>query len=166
MKLTNRTNWNNGDIRKICLAVIEYVGSNSKRHVVYIRKGRSRIHGRASLFGNWIEMRLPNKEPLDVKRFTQIFQHELYHNLGQNHKEMAEWWNYDISYIGDLTISKKTQPKKMDKKLNKYLNAKKRVEELERTIKRKQTALAKWKKREKRYGIICNSSQESPKENI
>ena len=175
MKIINKTKWKNKDLRKLCRAVIKNTGSH-KNHIIYILTTKKRwrdYSGRASINGSWIQMFVPKtidknfvkgndgqyRQKLtntifDVKRFAQILEHEIHHNLGlSNHKDMLSSGDLNVDYVKDFRVNiQEEEPKpKRDLKKERYEKALKKVKEYESKLKRYNNLLKKWKKKVRYY---------------
>lgn len=177
MKLINKTNWDTKDLKKIINLVFNKVAPERKKHTSITISTSKNYHGRASIGGYWIEMRVPPttitnltsvamedgttkiiREQLprefNVKGFGQILEHEIRHNLGlRNHRDMVDWWKLDVSHLDGLDMNPKKSKPKQQRNLvaERYQKAEKKVKELTTKAKRTQTILKKWKKKVKYY---------------
>jgi hypothetical protein len=85
MKLTNKTQYNNRELKQLMTEIFASEGvvhTGYEVTVVYCRTGLS---GRAGIGKKWIRMRLP-KESCSLRLFTDVFIHEIMHTLGMRHE--------------------------------------------------------------------------------
>ncbi len=129
------------------------------------------IHGRAWYNSYNIIMRLPEwrygcsddrkiiQEPIqelnkkEVTALAQIFIHEVGHNQNLRHREMADWWNFNVDYTNDFKIrmhQKKEKPKH-NLQMKRYENVMVHINDKTKKIKRLNNQLKKWKLKQKYY---------------
>ncbi len=183
MRLVNNTNWDSSDLKKLCLAVIKKVGARGVTKYVTVETATGRFttqqkdaknlySGRASISGGWIVMRVPQPmrnicvgfanhgyayekrpEKFCVERFAQVLEHEIGHNLGLRHDNMASSWKLSVGYVKDFVVN----PKKIIMKVKQNLVEKRRnhaesmLKMAATRLKRARTLHDKWKKKVKYY---------------
>ena len=172
MKLTNETKWDTRNLRTLCLKVLKKMGGSRYTRIKIITSKGGKYGGLASLGATWIKMRVPAIQhttlaqgndgklqtqtvpsEFNVIKFTQILEHEIGHNQGLRHKEMSDWWNFNVDYVKDLKVSPiKEKPKQevnlIEIRQQKAIN---KVKELQTKLKRTQTLLKKWQRKVKYY---------------
>ena len=137
---------NTAVLKKLCHSVLKRFGA-SKYHTIYIGHDRTkRVHGRAQVAGNWIQMWTPS-DRFDVGAFARVLTHEVGHNYGKLHEDMVACHKIDVSYCGSLIVNKKA-PKVapvIDRKAVRLEHSKAKVREFETKLRRCQTLLKKWR---------------------
>ena len=76
MKITNTTQFRTSDLRRLFEMGLAVLGASmlGRRWLIYVNPCEDRWYrGRAGIGDNWIEMRIPKTERLDVKQFAQVF---------------------------------------------------------------------------------------------
>jgi len=178
MKLINKTNWNTRDLRKFVNLVTKHEGFKP-RTIEFITRN-SNVRGRAVVNGSWIRLNTFSNgresiladngvavnrdcdtiEGMRLLHLAGTLSHEIAHNRGLRHNTMncnrfhnESVLQSDYGFLNNIVIRKQVQEEKpkMDKVLQRKLNAIKRVEELTKTIKRKTNALKKWQRKVKYY---------------
>lgn len=179
MRLVNKTNWDSSDLKKLCLAVIKKMGAEGVTRSVSIetmtgrfttqqKDSKNLYHGRASIHGGWIVMKVPQPvrnicvgfanhgyayekrpETFCVERFVQVLEHEIGHNLGLRHGDMASLWKLPVGYVKDFVVN----PKKIVVKVKQNLIEKRKnhaeamLKIATTRLKRARTLHDKWKKK-------------------
>src|SRR3990167_4643549 len=120
LRLTNETDWNTGDLRRLILAVSARIMDDDRKLRLFVtvryRRRRNARQGEASIGGNSMTLFLPDRiregrgpdgktrwggriEAMDASELACVIGHELGHNLGLSHADMrgqARW--YDAKY--------------------------------------------------------------------
>jgi predicted Zn-dependent protease with MMP-like domain len=182
MKIKNETQWDTKDLKKLFTEVCKQMGETTKRTIeVKISKkrfGLSHYHGLGSCSRNWVELRIPDThcivgsdgrdqilelEHPDSIKIAQILIHEIGHNQGLVHKEMANCWDIDCDWANQFIINKKFEKPKIEINLKqqRYKLVIKRLTEKEtkmkRLIKQIKKLQAKKKYYEKKNGDVGNA---------
>ena len=164
MKIKNDTNYSTREIRKIFMACEKHEGTNYQyRNVRVIPCRGRRVHGYAWYNSNSVVIKLP-KRPItsqdkdsyaaSIHRLAQVYIHEIGHNQNLRHSEMANWWDIDVSFVGDDGFiplkAIKSKPKKsaVEKRED---NAIKKLEEWTKKLNRAKTFVKKYKTKVKYY---------------
>lgn len=131
LRLENNTKWSTRDLRKFFLRGMKDRGMDHLHVTVDYARSNDGVHGSAYLNSVFLRMKLPgpkwvrvatkhNKPLIDMKKFAQVFMHEMDHCLGLRHKDMADWWKFEptwqegleIKWTGDTVVEKKTSEQK------------------------------------------------------
>jgi len=148
MKIENVTKYKTSDLRRIFLAVQKHTGITKTQHVRVEPTRRHGVHGRAQVAGNWILMCLPGKN-VHAVTVARVFWHEMQHNAGLRHDDMASCWNFDCSFADGMPIG--TRAKRQRVKPPKIEWARKKLAQHKAALKRETTLVRKWERRLKRY---------------
>jgi hypothetical protein len=125
IKISNETDWNTNDLRKICLAAAKAVGVKTKK-LVTIKSNRRRpeVSGRATYPSAGLSEGYPSwlwlpKDPIRPEEFAKevarVAAHEFMHNLGVKHKDMTKAQLYcyqQATWADGLVLRKKGQREK------------------------------------------------------
>jgi hypothetical protein len=122
MKLVNLTKWNTKDLRLFFAAGLKAKGARPDK-VIRVVYGKFDAHGGHASLGvggymgeaRRITMTLPGpkqvekcqqegKAPLDFLKLAQVFEHEVDHNFGLNHRDMQDWWTLKPTWQVGLEI--------------------------------------------------------------
>lgn len=113
MKVDNFTAYRTADLRRFFAAGLRAMNAKSDktieveyrtnaRHICWAAMGRVvrttvvdddgvTVRPFKTYEGRWIRMLLPKPgEPVDVRRFARVFEHEVHHTKGAQHKEMTQ----------------------------------------------------------------------------
>ena len=114
MQIKNTTEYDTRYLRSLFILCDKHEGC----HITNPRmRGRSvtvkpskcgRVHGYAWYNTTSIVMSLPKNA--NVRVVAQIYIHELGHNLGLHHNEMASHGAFDMSWLPDEAVPLKTEP--------------------------------------------------------
>jgi hypothetical protein len=179
MKIKNKTEWSTRDLQKLMNECVRREGMDNHRTVIIEYSKRFRTtHGVASVYGRWIKMYvlrpiLEYNEGSEIKKkfwefdsvlFAEIFTHELGHNRGLHHDEMISLSSMDMSWAKEFKVNLKNGlkfengqivsavPKEpRDLKKERYQNVLMHIKEKETELKRTQTLLKKWKRKQRYY---------------
>lgn len=177
MKLQNQTAWSTADLRRFFLAGLNALGARTDKTIRVVYGRGWALHGRATIGwleeARWIKMTLPGprvteaclklgKPPIDYKRLAQVFEHEVGHNLGLQHRDMQKWWTLQPTWHDGLTIAwegVKATPLTDDERSRRRETAKERREaharamlkKAETRLTRAKTIAARWRDRVTRY---------------
>ncbi len=164
MRVFNKTEYRTDDLKKFFRAGIRALSASPKLWIhVYPTRGNPRTHGRAGFNSNWVEMWIPRSEdlrglPFDLATIARIFEHELYHHMGVEHKDMTEEVNYAMGelpkWAQGLPIRPKptkSAPSVEDKVMGKLIHARDLLKTWETKSRRVATGLKKWKRRVRYY---------------
>ncbi len=88
LRIINKSIYSNKDLRKFFIAGLNKVGAGHDR-VILVHNSRSICHGLADCPGKGIELWLPRPDRLDIRELAYVFEHEVLHNLGVEHKDMS-----------------------------------------------------------------------------
>ena len=163
IKVDNKTWFRSDDIRNLVRRAIAAEGQSGRDYTVEVRYARGGdIGGYGWYHQRKIKMCIPKHEsqwhpirgskptpygftPSRIKTFAQVVIHELGHNQGLRHAEMASWTGIEVSWSEGMTIRRAEEKKKVDKVAQREATARAKVEEYEKKIKRHQHLLKKWK---------------------
>lgn len=155
MQITNKTKWNNEDLRKILIAGIKANGMTIEDYIVNVRTFRGR--GRNG-FG-WYYMKrfaicLPKAElyPIGMdeerlRELARVINHEIAHNRGLKHSEM------DLSSFSGMEATQwivglQLHPSQAKPKVNhaerREKHSRKMLEQAERKLKTARRAHSRW----------------------
>lgn len=117
MKVTNHTNYDTQYLRSLFIKCEKHEGTNYKyRQVEVLNKRGGGVSGRAWLNSRYINMYLPNGRGPGFSpkshSVAQVYIHEVGHNLGLRHKDMASVDLIDMSWLADELIPAKLKPSK------------------------------------------------------
>jgi hypothetical protein len=159
MQVENKTKYDTRYLKRLFIACDKHEGAHitSKRmrgRKVWVKPGRSRIHGAAWLHSTSIVMSLPAKEP-SARKIAQIYIHELGHNLGLNHKHMMNWWEIDVSWWPDECVPLKAKKITAVEKPNivevRAAKAQKKLDEWTKKLNRAKTFVKKYRTKVRYY---------------
>lgn len=177
MKLINKSGWDTKDLRKLCREAIKRSGAeNHTKIIVKTRKGMGshNIRGLAYVGHPYIEMKVPpvmerryafsntgNRQVVEEKPaefdsvdFAKVLTHEIDHNLGLRHKDMVSCSALDCEWAKDYIVKpkeKRPTPPKQDIRKARYEAVLAKVKSWEAKKKRAETALKKYKQKQKYY---------------
>jgi len=130
LKIVNKTEYRQSDLRKFFLAGIKHLGSDpSSKIIEVVYSKREGASGLATLphemsfrpEGRWIRMRLPRpplaNPTIQIKWIAQVFEHELAHNLGVAHSDMdreVRNCTQEVPWADGFQIRMKVKPKKKE----------------------------------------------------
>lgn len=128
--MTNKTWWRDDDLMKLVTAGLKHEGvydSDGSLYFVNFYYGR-RSHGRNGFVGGYgrhggrsldlcppkhFDGKAVDEMPAaTVKEVARVLVHEIGHNLGLGHGEMADWWEIEVPWVEGLRIRRKAQAKK------------------------------------------------------
>jgi hypothetical protein len=115
MKITNKTQYDTRYLRRLFLACENHEGTNPKRrHVCVQPKSGGGVGGYAWYNSHSVVMKLSGVKA-DARDVAQVYIHEVGHNLGLRHKDMAACKDIQIDFWPDeavpLKAAKPTKPK-------------------------------------------------------
>lgn len=164
MKLLNTTGYRSDDLRKFFRAGLKALHGRPNVWIYATQNRGPKIHGKAQLGGSWIEMFLPPPDKMRpnypfLLQLALIYEHEIYHHLGVNHKDMTELVLYSMGPMpewarGGLSIrvrDKKPAPSIEDKVRAKLDHARDFLKTWETKSRRIATGVKKWKRRVRYY---------------
>jgi hypothetical protein len=162
LKVVNRTTYDARDIRRFLSAGMRAKGVEWREVEIYYGKG-SALHGWGVLgtegdcnrHGITIRLTLPppafvaecradGRDPVDYRKLAQIFEHEIDHTLGLNHKNMIDWWTLEPTWHEGLTI-KFAEPEVIDCATAARQRAAAREEHVRAMLKKAETRLRRAK---------------------
>lgn len=91
MKIVNETKYRGADLRKWFLAAHAEMGAPTQKTIYVVYSHRGMAWGCATYSGGWMKITLPG-DPAEIGgkgRLAQLLEHEIGHNLGLKHGEMA-----------------------------------------------------------------------------
>lgn len=105
MSLTNNTRYDGRVLRRLIQWCIQYEGAEGRAAkrvtVVYATRGPS---GAATVNGSWVKLRL-GRGSCDGRDAARVLIHEIGHNLGLKHREMAYAWTLPlVNFPEDLAV--------------------------------------------------------------
>jgi hypothetical protein len=174
MKIVNETKWATGDLKALTLAVLKHSGQSAPRMLI-VRTSKGYVHGRAPLNSRHnVKMFIPRtmkttkvmgsdgrsfqtaevQREFPVESYAQVLIHEVGHNDGLNHKEMASIGKIPIP---EAILAMKVEPKASKPKPRVDYVAKRRLHALvmlrwyEGRLKRTEQAVKRWARKVKYY---------------
>lgn len=170
MKVINKSVWNTRDLKRVFHAVLNRwneidnrkVSSKRLRHITVVNSRFGYLSGHAYLNSGYMRLRLP-KTHISVKETGWLFEHELAHCAGYEHKNMGplNHWagvkhgRYD--YLEGIVIRpKEAKPAKPkgDAQIIRYQAAVEAEKRWRTKLKRAQTGVKTYRDRIKRYEKI------------
>lgn len=174
MRIDNRTDWRTDDLRRIFSMVLarwnrmetgrRRVPSKTLRiSIVYARTSKTGS-GWAYLNSGRMRLCLP-RDGLDIRKVAFLFEHELAHCAGYDHKDMADlmsWKTADTKrydFVEGMEVRGKeaVKPPKTDVQIIRYERVIASRKRWETKLKRAQTALKKLKQKERYYEKALNA---------
>lgn len=154
MKVTNKTNYDTQYLCKLFIACEKHEGTNHKYRQVEVRYNRYyQVGGYAWYNSRSVVMKLP-REDADTSRVAQVYIHEVGHNLGLHHKDMASSFKIDTSWLVKENIPTK-KAKAPKPKLNitevRAKHAQKKLDEHLKKLKREKNLVKKYQRKVKYY---------------
>lgn len=111
MKIVNKTNYSNKDLRRFFIAGCKEYGAVTRRRVIEVVYSRSGfITGYAYYNSLLMRIRLPKDAEYlnkNLKRAAQVFLHELGHNHGLHHREMVKSTTIETHFHEGMQIRTK-----------------------------------------------------------
>ena len=169
LKLINKTSWDTRDLRRLVLKCLEHRGwdKNREHRTEIVSARRPFVSGWAYYNRPFVRMKVPNgrsysydrSEVFDcfnTKSFVKVLLHEIDHNLGLHHKEMADSDKLPLPSFAESFIVHKEElkvaspnPKEVPRK--RYERIILKIDDKQRKIKRLQNALKKLVAQKKYY---------------
>lgn len=167
MKVKNETNYDTRYLRKLFMDCERHEGTNPKhRYVRVINKRGGGVAGCAWLNSYSVTMKLPTYQAPKAASVAQVYIHEVGHNLGLRHKEMASYSSIDVSWLLDEDVPlKKIKPPKPRPNIVEIRTAKaqKKLDEHLKKLKREQNLVKKYRIKVRYYEKkIAASPKKSP----
>jgi hypothetical protein len=170
MKINNKTNWNEKDLRKIFSKAMSLNDKIEGRYprksqllveVVYAKRTWAKIDNQFSGYayrnGNYMKLKVPRKQ-FDQRLLARVFIHELYHCRGFSHDQMGEVYlniknleedNWALEYPVRKILPKK-KPKE-DLQIKRYEHVLAMLKDKQLKLKRLQKQVKKWNAKKKYY---------------
>ncbi len=159
MKVVNKTNYDTSYLRSLFIQCEKYEGTNHRyREVEVIYKKGGGVSGRAWINSRYVEMKLPSytRGPgcPTAHSVAQVYIHEVGHNLGLRHKDMASVNSIDISWLTNESIplkklkAIKTKPNIVEVRAK---HAQKKLDEHLKKLKREKNLVKKYQRKIKYY---------------
>ena len=159
MKVINKTNYDTRYLRSLFIKCEKHEGTNHKyREVEVLNKKGGGVSGKAWLSSRYVNMYLPSHNRgmgnANTHSVAQVYIHEVGHNLGLRHKDMASVSSIDVSWLPNESIplkkSKATKPKPniIEVRAN---HAQKKLDEHLRKLKREKNLVKKYQRKVKYY---------------
>lgn len=168
LKVINFTQYHTWDLRRFFLAGMTHRGTGPKTVTVQYSRYYGDIGGSAYMPQKGepeetdITMLLPGRKyltgkdtnnPLDLLELAQVFEHELDHTMGLDHRDMQEWWDLKPTWHEGLKIrwvpKLKRAPEKLLQERRAQVEAK--VTEWSKKARYARQKLAKWRKKLRYY---------------
>jgi hypothetical protein len=150
MRLTNETDWNTSDLKRLCALVVKHKGSH-KNHTIKVVSSRRWVSGLAWIGGSGIVMRVPcpKKGAFQLMSFVLVLDHELDHNLGLRHDTMCGHKGREWEYAKEVAVraKEKKMPSKQSIAQGRLLKAKEHLKDASRRVKLAQTIQKRWTRR-------------------
>jgi len=153
MKIINKTQYDTRYLRSLFIQCEKHEGTNYKyREVEVLKSKRTRVHGKAWYNSRYVTIYLPNNA--SVHSIARVYIHEVGHNIGLRHKDMAYIGNIDITWLHD-EIAPLKKPKTSKPKPNivevRANHAQTKLDEWEKKLARAKTFVKKYRKKVKYY---------------
>jgi len=188
MKVINKTNWDNSDLKKILVKALneddkvegKYKYRNYLEITISYSKGwpswvikhyqkqnkelpiREIYSGIAWVNGTGMRLRVP-KEKFNVERFVRIFIHEMSHIRGvRSHKLIGTVKDEDLEWTKDYSVRQKevkVKPK-VDLQLKRYEHVIKMIEQKEKILKRLRNQIKRWNAKKRYYEKVLTAAGE------
>ncbi len=122
MKIKNETQYDTRYLRRLFMACEKYAifwkmcgpHSHKSRSIRVIKCKGQNVHGLAWYRTHSLVMKLPinPSKPISARKVAGVYIHEVEHNSGKHHREMADWWKRPIDFWPDEAVPMKVQKAK------------------------------------------------------
>jgi len=159
MKITNKTDYDTQYLRQLFIACEKHEGTNHKyRKVEILNKKGGGVSGRAWIRSRYVNMYLPSynrgMDSANAHSVAQVYIHEVGHNLGLRHKDMASVSSIDVSWLPNestpLKKSKIGKPKPSIIEIR-ARRAQKKLDEWTKKLNRAKNLVKKYRTKVKYY---------------
>jgi hypothetical protein len=165
VRITNKTNYNTLELRKYFTIVADIVGVEKTGYLIYVNRvktRRQRVLGKGWIGARCIKLYL-QKDKQDIPTLMAIIEHELYHNLGNMHKDMIcnHYINikkWEQSYSGFISEEVKTK-KVINVKQLRYERVLMNLTNYSAKLRRIERLVKKYESKKKYYDKILNTTQ-------
>lgn len=171
MKIKNRTNYDTQYLRRLFIACEKHEGTNHRyREVEVLNKRGGGVSGRAWVNSRYVNMYLPIGRGPGFKpkshSVARVYIHEVSHNLGLRHKDMASISSIDVSWLADEPIPKKPKPPKPKPNVVEVraIRAQAKLDEWQKKLIRAKTFVKKYQRKVRYYQRKTAASPENRKE--
>ncbi len=186
MKVINKTNWDNSDLKKILVKALneddkvegkykyrnclEITISYSKGYPSWVVKHyqkqnkelpiRKRYSGNAWVGGTRMTLRVPREE-FNVEHFVEVFIHEMSHVRGiRSHRAIGTVKDEDLEWTKNYSVRQKevrVKPK-VDLQLKRYNHVIEIIKQKEKIMKRLRNQIKKWNAKKRYYQRVLTSA--------
>lgn len=154
MKITNNTNYNGTELRKLINTKLKEMGITTKGYRItidYRRANQQKGIGTARLNGKWMRITMTRGEQ-NLSQFLTIIEHEALHNLGITHEDMHPTIRYAYTTGTETIKEKQPKPKpKQDIVKKRYEHIIQKRNEWKKKLERAEKTYIKWDKQRKQY---------------
>lgn len=108
--INNRSPYRGDDLRRFILRGLTAKGALERvREVEVIQSPFYRTGGGAYCDEARIQLVIPRgfDEQHDLKELAQVFEHEIDHILGLDHKDMIDWWTFEARWHRGLRLRRR-----------------------------------------------------------
>lgn len=164
MRIDNRTGYRLRDIRKLVVAAFKAEGVSPAMYWIEIAgTSWARIHGIAWLDTGHIRMYIPEHFAADFNQketheFAKIFVHEIGHTLGLVHRDQIDYSEIPTPWADGLVLRRKLERPQIPIRERRFANARKKLVEHSRKLKREQNMVRKWRSKVRYYERVLDTA--------